>query len=745
MIYKDLKLTVMGNNSKIDSDIYVYRNDRNIDFNFEVEIFNPYKYVDNQNMIESTSAAYSQIVIMKQKETPVFGKLQVVSDNVAKLTITDDMIDELNELGDYDFFIRLYDRTRESAVTIPPVIGQLHVLEPMGVGAEELTVYDEVGKAMINEMGLTYQAGEEPAFNGYGIYNKTIWKDRDIISKNKMNKIEEAMYKHSEQFISIEQNIYEKANSTTFAGKVRKQKKAIVTFIDDDGLSQKQIPLFQTRNMKCCLALTKKFLEESKIKTQYMTIEKALELQNNYGWEICTHGENHLELDKLSEQEVDNEILNCYNYLTKNGFKVNAHVYAYGYSTEYSRNVTRKNHIVGINATPNLQKPINNIPISTFRLGRVPLGWGTETGKDTLEYYKSLVDKCIDENGWLVFMCHLAMTSDEQITIIGQLLDYIQTRINDISVQTVTEAIKTFGNQIDIGDFEKFDDKDNSYHIVSADGKIYNSSSKYFTMHHSIIKKETPISEFPYGVTTVGFSSVDNTNFHSGGHIMTYRGRIYVDDLSFQMYFRYDTKGVEIRYWNDTTKKWGEFQTISGGGSSNTVVKSYNSATPTTPLQDFENGKITIVPITSSFASSNGFPTSLGGVLIVDRLVNDISFNTSEYKSVIGNTFIYRRLATSSTTWGAFNKIDSTKFTYLQDVVVGDIGTNGTKDVKVTVDGVRDGDLLFVYPQWTLEPGITFNFWVSANNEITIRLSNNFSSIVNVATRKWNLGYVKVK
>lgn len=227
MIYKDLKLTVMGNNSKTDSDIYVYRNDRNIDFNFKVEIHSPYKYVDNQNMIESTSAAYSQIVIMKQGETPVFGKLQVVSDNVAKLTITANMIDELSELGDYDFFIRLYDRTRESAVTIPPVIGQLHVLEPMGVGAEELTVYDEIGKAMINEMGLTYQEGEEPAFNGYGIYNKTIWKDRDIMSKNKMNKIEEAMYTHSEQFITIQSNKLDKNGIVSMANMGQDVKEAM--------------------------------------------------------------------------------------------------------------------------------------------------------------------------------------------------------------------------------------------------------------------------------------------------------------------------------------------------------------------------------------------------------------------------------------------------------------------------------------------------------------------------------------
>jgi hypothetical protein len=41
------------------------------------------------------------------------------------------MINELVEVGDYDYQIRLYDSTQTSRISIPPVIGGLKVLEPI--------------------------------------------------------------------------------------------------------------------------------------------------------------------------------------------------------------------------------------------------------------------------------------------------------------------------------------------------------------------------------------------------------------------------------------------------------------------------------------------------------------------------------------------------------------------------------------------------------------------------------------
>ena len=46
-------------------------------------------------------------------------------------TISEDMIDELKEIGTYQFQIRLYDDDMNARVTLPPVLSGIEVKEPL--------------------------------------------------------------------------------------------------------------------------------------------------------------------------------------------------------------------------------------------------------------------------------------------------------------------------------------------------------------------------------------------------------------------------------------------------------------------------------------------------------------------------------------------------------------------------------------------------------------------------------------
>lgn len=79
-----------------------------------------------------------------------------------------------------------------------------------------------------------------------------------------------------------------------------------------------------------------------------------------------------------------------------------------------------------------------------------------------------------------------------------------------------------------------------------------------------------------------------------------------------------------------------------------------NSVTPLTKVDEFENLTITICEISNTFASQNGFPESVGGVLITYRYSPDVTYpnnNKQEYWSYSTDT-IHRRTATSATKWG---------------------------------------------------------------------------------------------
>jgi hypothetical protein len=75
------------------------------------------------------------------------------------------------------------DRNR---LTIPPI--DINVLMPIGI---ESTLVDG---ALVDHSILEAQAEDIPTFDEEGNYNKTEWETGDIITKNKLNKIEDALY-----------------------------------------------------------------------------------------------------------------------------------------------------------------------------------------------------------------------------------------------------------------------------------------------------------------------------------------------------------------------------------------------------------------------------------------------------------------------------------------------------------------------------------------------------------------------
>ena len=105
---------------------------------------------------------------------------------MAVLTITDDLINDPIEVGEYDFQISLLDTDKTSMISMPIVTKQLHVCEPL-VSDTAL-----MGKAVL---GLSTAANGEikNAFDSEGNYIREIHNDGEIISAQLFNKFEEAL------------------------------------------------------------------------------------------------------------------------------------------------------------------------------------------------------------------------------------------------------------------------------------------------------------------------------------------------------------------------------------------------------------------------------------------------------------------------------------------------------------------------------------------------------------------------
>lgn len=132
MIYKQCIMTINKNNATLDEDIYLFRLDKNIELHFTI-VNNKYKFdkSDLNNIIAQTNAAYFQIRLYRSDEIKYTFAIQPTQDGVAVLTITDDLINDPIEVGEYDFQISLLDADKTSMISMPIVKQQLHVCEPL--------------------------------------------------------------------------------------------------------------------------------------------------------------------------------------------------------------------------------------------------------------------------------------------------------------------------------------------------------------------------------------------------------------------------------------------------------------------------------------------------------------------------------------------------------------------------------------------------------------------------------------
>lgn len=201
MIYKKCIMTINKNNATLDEDIYLFRLDKNIELHFSI-VNNRYKFdkSDLNNIIAQTNAAYFQIRLYRSDEIKYTFAIQPTQDGVAVLTITDDLINDPIEVGEYDFQISLLDADKTSMISMPIVTKQLHVCEPL-VDNQAI-----MGRAVLGLSSLA--SGEiKNAFDSEGNYIREIHNDGDILSAQLVNKFEEALDTNTKAIKSRDSNL----------------------------------------------------------------------------------------------------------------------------------------------------------------------------------------------------------------------------------------------------------------------------------------------------------------------------------------------------------------------------------------------------------------------------------------------------------------------------------------------------------------------------------------------------------
>ena len=190
MIFTDRTITVQKGASSIDNSIVLYRGDKEVQIRFALNEGSPFRFGSgaSPNIIEKTEAAYGQLVIKTPNDLPsIFSEIVPTNEGKIVFTITAEMIDEITEVGNYTFQIRLFDESRNSRATLPEVVNGIEIREP--IATEDISDTNEVGVATVG-YAITTAGTTEDTFDSQGNYNKTTWGTGDRITAAKLNTIE---------------------------------------------------------------------------------------------------------------------------------------------------------------------------------------------------------------------------------------------------------------------------------------------------------------------------------------------------------------------------------------------------------------------------------------------------------------------------------------------------------------------------------------------------------------------------
>ena len=196
MIVTDCNIRVTNDRSIADKNIIVYRGDYNVQVTFTITQDNNYRYRSSDselNLIESSQASYGQILIKNKGKTGicVLSEIEPTDNGKVTLTILGEYVDNLEEVGAYDYQIRLFSADKQARITIPPIEGQLIVKEPLIFDSND----DNVVNMAIVDHAITLNNSEVlDVFDEEGNYIKTNWISGDVISAERLNKTESAIH-----------------------------------------------------------------------------------------------------------------------------------------------------------------------------------------------------------------------------------------------------------------------------------------------------------------------------------------------------------------------------------------------------------------------------------------------------------------------------------------------------------------------------------------------------------------------
>lgn len=197
---KEYSIIINKQKSILNRQLSIFQHDKGVDIYF--------KLMDTDYLDLSSNYLLSDIVLVSPLKKQIKSDIVPIIDNKILFTINNEIMNQIDEIGDYHVHIRIYD-DKGGRIKLPHFIMSVEECE---VDDDDLS-YGTVDGTAIDNTKVTKYGKELKTFNDDGSYNRTVWISGDIITDSKLNKLEQAtseikdeILQHKTKLIELEES-----------------------------------------------------------------------------------------------------------------------------------------------------------------------------------------------------------------------------------------------------------------------------------------------------------------------------------------------------------------------------------------------------------------------------------------------------------------------------------------------------------------------------------------------------------
>lgn len=197
---KEYSIIINKQKSILNRQLSIFQHDKGVDIYF--------KLMDTDYLDLSSNYLLSDIVLVSPLKKQIKSDIVPIIDNKILFTINNEIMNQIDEIGNYHVHIRIYD-DKGGRIKLPYFIMSVEECE---VEDDDLS-YGTVDGTAIDNTKVAKYGKELKTFNDDGSYNRTIWISGDVITDSKLNKLEQAtseikdeILQHKAKLIELEES-----------------------------------------------------------------------------------------------------------------------------------------------------------------------------------------------------------------------------------------------------------------------------------------------------------------------------------------------------------------------------------------------------------------------------------------------------------------------------------------------------------------------------------------------------------